>query len=695
MAKALKGIGIAVAVIAVLLVAAIVILSAVVDEDFIKKELGAATKSATGGELRIDGELNLSVFPQLGISVEALQFTPAGEQSPLAAIGTLRMGIDFMPLLSGNISVGEITLDGLKLDMVRRKDGSSNWDSLVKESSEEPTSEAPAEPAASSGESAALALAVSEINITNTSIRFTDEAEDKTSELKDFYFKSAGVNLDGSPFPASLGFVVSTAELDMDFDLESQLSGDFKAMQFKLDQTHATINMSGEATGGLTLASDLKANLALDLGADTAAISDLALNLNDLVLTGDINVAELTTEPALSGQLHTKPFNARKLAGNFGAELPDFTNDKALTRLSFGTHFALQGNQASLTKLKAEMDETVLSGSIKLTDIEKQAIVARLTINKLNLDNYEIRVSEESSEPGKPATTTTVTPAPILPRDTVMALDLDAVLSIGQLIASNVKLDDASLTLRAKDGVVNLKELKAGLYQGTTNFNAVIDARPKQPKWSFNGSISKVNAKPLLKDAAEMDFVEGIVNLQAKLTTVGNLENDVKYNLSGPVSFSFTEARLKDMNLEQKVCQAIAVINRQRLSTKWGADTELDDVKGQLQFGQGVMRNTSLTAGLKNTKLTGKGDVNIMNETLDYKLGVTVIGEMKEIDPACEVNPRYKDISWPLRCKGSFSDETSELCGVDQDGLNKVIEQIAKKELEKKAGGALRRLFER
>ncbi|MCY1444814.1 hypothetical protein D9M71_613000 [compost metagenome] len=52
-------------------------------------------------------------------------------------------------------------------------------------------------------------------------------------------------------------------------------------------------------------------------------------------------------------------------------------------------------------------------------------------------------------------------------------------------------------------------------------------------------------------------------------------------------------------------------------------------------------------------------------------------------DPACQVNPRYVGISWPLRCRGPL-ELGAKACRLDQDGLGKIAAQLAGQKLNQK-----------
>ena len=108
----------------------VAVIMALLDEDTLKSKLTQLALEETGGELRIDGQLGWSIFPQIGITVAQVQFTPAEEENPLATIEQLNLGIDFLPLLQRNINIGQITLNGAKLNLVSNEQGQGNWEKL-------------------------------------------------------------------------------------------------------------------------------------------------------------------------------------------------------------------------------------------------------------------------------------------------------------------------------------------------------------------------------------------------------------------------------------------------------------------------------------------------------------------------------------------------------------------------------------
>jgi len=98
MKKLLIGLGIVV----VLLLAAIIVVPLLVPLEQYKGEIQARAKEATGRDLRIDGDISLSLLPVIAVSVEDVGFSNApGATTPeMATVDRLDVALQILPLLS-------------------------------------------------------------------------------------------------------------------------------------------------------------------------------------------------------------------------------------------------------------------------------------------------------------------------------------------------------------------------------------------------------------------------------------------------------------------------------------------------------------------------------------------------------------------------------------------------------------------
>ena len=117
------------AIVLLLLAAGVILVITVQPNDF-KPEIEAVVKNALGRELRIDGDLNLSLFPGLGLETGriALGNSPGFKEQDLAEVQHANIKVKLLPLLSKRLEVNRIVLKGLTVHLERSAQGIGNWE---------------------------------------------------------------------------------------------------------------------------------------------------------------------------------------------------------------------------------------------------------------------------------------------------------------------------------------------------------------------------------------------------------------------------------------------------------------------------------------------------------------------------------------------------------------------------------------
>ncbi|HEY6897762.1 MAG TPA: AsmA family protein, partial [Rhodocyclaceae bacterium] len=179
--KALKIVGIVVGVILILLAVAAAVILARFDKAWLKQELESAVQQKYQRTLRIDGDLGLSFYPDIGVRLEKVALSERQASGEFAAMESARVSVQLMPLLSKQLVVNRIELQGLKAQVVKRKDGSFNFDDLAgkgKEAAVKPGAEAKGEKAAPGQ------FDIAGIALVNSAISFSDEAKGSTLRIE-------------------------------------------------------------------------------------------------------------------------------------------------------------------------------------------------------------------------------------------------------------------------------------------------------------------------------------------------------------------------------------------------------------------------------------------------------------------------------------------------------------------------------
>ena len=95
--------------------------------------------------LTIDGEIELSLFPRIGLSVQGVSLSEPDSAETFASIESTRLAVAVWPLLSNSFVVDHVAISGLKARVIRDKQGHFNFSNLVGGAT--PVTEAPANPA--------------------------------------------------------------------------------------------------------------------------------------------------------------------------------------------------------------------------------------------------------------------------------------------------------------------------------------------------------------------------------------------------------------------------------------------------------------------------------------------------------------------------------------------------------------------
>lgn len=138
MPKALKIALIGLGVVLILVVGVLVAAAALFDPNDYRDRITQAVKQQTGRDLQL-GHIELRVFPWLEVQLDDVRLSNAagfGEQ-PMAEVARAGVGVQVLPLLRDRqVKVSTLTLEGLKLDLAKDKNGQTNWADLIKPQAE-------------------------------------------------------------------------------------------------------------------------------------------------------------------------------------------------------------------------------------------------------------------------------------------------------------------------------------------------------------------------------------------------------------------------------------------------------------------------------------------------------------------------------------------------------------------------------
>ena len=674
----------------VLVLAAVILVPLFVDPNDYRDHISRAVEEQTGRSFEIEGEISLSVFPWLGLEVGRMRLgnPPGFGDEPFVEIGSAGVGAKLLPLLSRRLEVSTLRLDGVRVQLVQLADGSANWEGLGEDGP------APREPRPEDGGGFALER-VAGLRLTDALVRFEDRKAGTVIEAA-IPSLSTGELAPGKPFPMDGEAVITLdggatqvatrfagkVDLAEDFaaavireiELDAEAAGAggrqevslraptvrlvFAGPSFEVEGLALGFEASGpEVPGGAQSGKVNAPRATADLGAQTLAIPALTIEAAGLRASGDVTGSRIVDAPALAGRIAVEEFSPRALLERLGEPAPDTADRTVLRKATLGARYRAGTDNVELDELQLLLDDTTVTGKAAIGLGEVTRIRSELRLDAIDLDRYLPPEPDKSASRPPPEDVD-------LAFDWLEGLDLDASFRAGTIKVSGLTLTEIEGRALARNGVLTLQPFGAALYGGQVRGSARLDARQAPATFSLEQSLSALQVLPFVQDLAGFDRLTGVAQLGAKLTTTAASTAGLMSGLNGELSFDVSEGALKGVNLWFEMQRAYALARGRAAPERTSPDTEFRQLKGTAVIRDGLLVNQDLVGGLPFLGLTGRGEVNLAEAALDYRLNATVISQA--IDEATGEPSELAGLSVPLRLSGKLD---SPSVSVDLSGL--------------------------
>jgi AsmA protein len=685
------------------------------DPNDYKDEIRKLVRDRAHVELTLNGDIGWSLFPWLGLELHDASVATLSEPTkPFADLQMLGLSVRVLPLLRKEVQMSDVRVEGLNLTLTRDENGHGNWEDIgkvpVTATNPAQTPAAPGTPSQAPDAAPAkpdrpwqpLKLDIDSLTVNNARIDFNDIQKARQFTAESIQLSTGAVH-NATDIPIKLTAFLSTNQpvVRTKTELTGNLRFDRALKRYQLDDMRFTGEAAGDPLQGKTLTFSAQGQLLADMSANVAEWTNLKLSANQLRAIGELHVRDLDKTPQLSGGLSIAQLNLRDFLDNLGQPAPTL-GDGSLTKFEMVTRIAATPSSLSLDDLTLKLDDSTFTGHVGIEDFAKQSLRVQLKADTFDADRYRPPQGEQAKSAGAArksevegseadalaASGTTPLPnkptqgawsdARLLPLERLRTLDVDADLSFGKLTVEKLPIQNAALKTSALDGVVKVDSLRGDLYNGNFEVKGNLDARPEVPLASVQTRIVKVPVEHFIQSQGTTPPLRGLLNLNSDVTAKGNSEKALVESLNGTASFALNDGVLVNANLEQQLCRGISTLNRQTLSGEpRGKDTPFQQLNGNLVFRNGVASNPDLKVRTPGLTVNGDGDIDLRVMGMDYRVGVIIEGDKSDMpDPACEVNPRFVGIEWPILCRGPL-ELGAKACRLDNEGLGKVAAKLA------------------
>jgi uncharacterized protein involved in outer membrane biogenesis len=229
-------------------------------------------REATGRELQFHGDVDLTIYPALGMKLGAMSFSNAAGFGalPMIKVKEASISVDVASLISFAPEIDKLVLRDLELNLTRNKAGVNNWDDLVSKPEQEAASTTAA-PAKSDFE---IKGAFGGLDLQNIKLLWVDEQAGDEFRITDLDI-STGRIVPNQAFPMTLHLDASASgDLDIVFDVKANVEYLIKQQQLTLENMALALN-EFQVGGRVQVSNFAKPALRFDLGTENIDVDAL------------------------------------------------------------------------------------------------------------------------------------------------------------------------------------------------------------------------------------------------------------------------------------------------------------------------------------------------------------------------------------------------------------------------------------
>ena len=634
MIKVLKWILGLVVTLAILLVIFSIALPLLLDPNDYKDEISAEVERRTGRELAINGDISWRVFPSVGIQINDMSLANrAGFGTrPMLEVTETAVTVKLAPLFSRRLELDQVDLEGISAYLRGNTDGRNNWEDL--------TGPGPGDTTGGTGQETEADF---EIEVSHGKLVLSNTT--RRVDLPGFdYEAQAGVDHQAFELEGELTLAFLQQEITGELGYQGLLQLARGQGLLGLQDLELSFMTAGPATKeAVTATTDIVA----DLARDQAQLTDLVLQFFDLRGEGTVNVTSLSGEPEYSGRFKVAEFNPRQLMADLDLEALQTSRPDALSRLQAEWKFNGSSAQVGVPEISIVLDDSTLQGKLTIEEFNPLQLVFDVDIDTLNLDDYSLLV-----EPENVADEDVEVAGAGLFVGSMLLFTGGGNLTVDHLVAGGLTVADLDAGVTSNAQEIRVFPISSRFYGGQHQGDVRVSFADTHPVLAANQVVTGFEVSGLLQDLTGTARVHGTGDLYLKVRALLGNAQQTRQSLTGDVGLSIVEGAVDGVDIRGAVDKVTALLGQRDHA---GIAVETDD---RMEFAEliasgiierGILKSDDLALHSVLVNATGKGTVNLVNETVNYVIYSTPAEEL-----AAQLPEDYRSIVVPVRVSGSL-----------------------------------------
>jgi len=663
------------------------------DANNFKSEIIQFVKDRTQRELVLQGDIKVTFLPKLGLDSGKLSISQRNSAKEFASVNNARLYIAWWPLFKRQLVFNRVEIDGIHANVVRLKDGSTNFDDLL----------------ISDEHLAPLTFNIDSLHITNSSINWQDDLESQRLSLHDLQLET-GRLADTAPSNLTATFQLDSerAHVNSSVQLKSRLFFDRKAGRYEFADIEG--KLQGDAGQFSNMALDFKASLDTYPAQGSFTLDDLVVNATGKYSQRDLAArlvapslkaisntytgSQLTLDASLTQSkeistvsLQLPAFEAAKRVFNAAEFRADFDykgdaralHGKLTTPVSINFESApviqlsafalsLTGNHPILSDelnanikgnvrldyaeqnakivFNAKIEDSLITGTIALKDFNRPVYTVDINNNRLDLNRYLagewIRHLQDDA-----ATFNTAGLKDVI---------LQGSLRSGEIEIDKFKIGKLAANLKIEKSIITISPLSARLYGGALTGNISVTAN-ETPTVTVKQSLRGMQMVALLAGTTNAGKLAGKGSLDLDMSAKGGSLAALHKSLNGDISLALAQGTLAGINLRSALIEGksdLGTRNAERVHpANFAEKTQFAELKANFNFKDGKVSGTGFEIKSQLIRTAGKGGIDLDSGNLNYRLNATISSAINRRTAGELID--FKGVTVPIRVSGPYA----------------------------------------
>ncbi|MBM7556440.1 AsmA family protein [Halanaerobacter jeridensis] len=671
-----------------------------------------------GRDISIEN-INLKFWPQLGVSIAEMKVAnPDGfSEEHLAQLDSFILSVELLPLLQKEVQIKEVTINNLELDLIKKKDGSTNYQ--LQSTKEQSNTDKEKDKPDTSNQPSNFILDLDDLTLKNGRVSYNDlskkgnikmnginsnnklnivgknkkittegkleieaiELPDK--ELLDLKQENLSLTVDHQLSFNGQENILTADKFDVvinEFDLDNKFKVKFSEKGFQFEEL---ITKSGDSSLDIKVLTKSGSKLYFALHS--------TMNLTELweekPIESDYSVqGKLNSD--LTGQFDIKQvpknLSSLELLGKIKCADFSFAGESLSDKITdTRTEISVDSKKIKVNSLQTKFLDSNFSGSadieawrdfVEAIINEEQkipgAINFALESDRINLNQWQKNfaaqsTSEEENEQKNLAETTPDWP-------------VRGKLKVGELKYQNIAVTDFETEIKSANDLIELLNLKFNLAGGEINGAGNLNLREDTPSYNGNLNISKMEVNQLLSTLTKFqDKLYGGINLDLDFSGTGLGVEDILNSLTMQGDVLLDNTKLSARKMIEQLNSYFQIIDKSEL--------KLGKLKGRVKLDDGKLKVNKVKTVTNGDQITLDGYSTIdgkLNFKVDYLLSVERSKKMDLKHKELLYAPDTKRVQVALDLTGTT---TKPKIKWDKSKLEQRIKEEAKEKVKEEA----------